>query len=72
MVFWKEGVVSEVVTLSSDSDWGENLSSRFGDTHEWYVRKKEENLKKKMEKESETVSFRTGEVVVYQKKQGEW
>lgn len=71
-VSWKEGVVSEVVTLSSNSDQGKRLCSRFSDTHEWYTRKKEENLKKRRRKKAKLrIAFRTWEAVVYQKKQGE-
>lgn len=37
---WREGVVSEVVTLCSDSE--EDLKS----TYEWYIKKREENMEK--------------------------
>lgn len=42
-----------MVILRSDSEGEKCLSARIGESYEWYKEKREDNLKKKLEKEIE-------------------
>lgn len=66
-VSWKEGVVSEVVVLSSDSEEGEkSLSARLGEAYERFKEKREERIWRYIEEDrEEEENSRAEKVVVY-------